>query len=70
MCWQCMYHCTLTTTTRLNISVENIQPSDREKAKRVVYAIVYGVGKQEYFSHHTAALNAWYMSYCKLYDVC
>ena len=32
---------------RLNISVEEVQPSDREKAKRVVYAIVYGVGKQK-----------------------
>lgn len=30
---------------RLGKSVEEVSGSDREKAKRVVYAIVYGVGK-------------------------
>lgn len=43
MCGQFIY----LYVPRLNIGVEEVQPSDREKAKRVVYAIVYGVGKQK-----------------------
>lgn len=29
---------------RLNVSVDKVTSGDRERAKRVVYAIVYGVG--------------------------
>ena len=30
---------------RLNVSAEKVTTGDRERAKRVVYAIVYGVGE-------------------------
>ena len=31
-------------SSRLNLELEEVKPNDREKAKRVVYAVVYGVG--------------------------
>ena len=32
---------------RLSVSVDKVLTRDRERAKRVVYAIVYGVGKEK-----------------------
>ena len=31
---------------RLNVSVKSVTAGDRDRAKRVVYAIVYGVGEE------------------------
>ena len=35
-----------TSLCRLNVSVGKVTSGDRERAKRVVYAIVYGVGER------------------------
>ena len=39
--FQCSTHC------RLNLREGDVQPSERERVKRVVYAIVYGVGEEK-----------------------
>lgn len=37
-------HVTHPPSRRLGMSPEHVAPSDREKTKRVVYSVIYGMG--------------------------